>query len=225
MAEDRKFLKTVLLFKDLPESELGKLADTLAPKRFPKHSVVFREGDEGDALYVIRQGLVKISRGSQDGRLKTLAILKPGDIFGEMSVLSSEKRTASAETLVETRVLQLDKRNFLALYKKNAAIGLQIIRTLIERLTQANRQIKNLALGNSRAKIADILLMLYEEFGEEDKGSMNVKLTHQEMADLAGLARETTTKLLNDFSKAGAIGLADKAIEITDIKKLREWVL
>jgi CRP/FNR family cyclic AMP-dependent transcriptional regulator len=225
MPEDKKFLKNVLLFKDLPDSEIGKVAASATVKKFPKHTTVFREGDEGDALFIIKQGLVKISKGSQDGRIKTLAILKPGDIFGEMSVLTNERRTATAETLLETRCMHLDKVSFITLHKKNPGIGLQIIRTLIERLTQANRQIKNLALGNSRAKIADILLVLFEEFGEKGNARVNVKLTHQELADLAGLARETTTKLLNDFAKAGAIGLADKAIEITDIKKLREWVL
>jgi CRP-like cAMP-binding protein len=113
------------------------------------------------------------------------------------------------------------------LVEKNPSISLHIIRTLIDRLIQADRQIKNLALGNSRAKIADILLQLSSEFGGEgeDSAKVGVRLTHQELADLAGLARETTTKLLNEFVKDEAILLKDREIEIVDKNKLQQWVM
>jgi CRP/FNR family transcriptional regulator len=221
------FLKSVLIFQGLPKADLTSLAKSVTAVRFPRHGIIFKEGEKGDSLFILRQGLVKISKVSQDGRIKTLAILKPGQVFGEMSVFSDEPRTARAETLLETRALRLEKERFLALHRDHPAMGLQIIRTLVERLTQADRQIKNLALGNSRAKIADLLLMLYEEFGQTGGGRarVNVRLTHQEMADLAGLARETTTKLLNEFAKEGAIALADRDIEIREIGKLKEWVM
>ncbi len=225
--KDRGFLRGVLLFRDLPDGELAKVAQLLVEKKVGKHHVIFEEGEQGNAFYLIKSGLVKISKASSDGRAKTLAILKQGEFFGEMSMLSEEKRTASAEALLETRLYVLDKPNFSALINKNPLLSLQIIRTLIERLAQADRQIKNLALGNSRAKVADILLFLAEQFGNRDKlpTKVNIKLTHQEIADLAGLARETTTKLLNEFVRDGAIQLADKEIEIVDVAKLREWVM
>jgi CRP/FNR family transcriptional regulator, cyclic AMP receptor protein len=229
MADDKSFLRSVLLFKDLPDVELAKIVSFATEKKFPRHQIVCEEGEQGNSLFIIKQGLVKISKASSDGRIKTLAILKPGEFFGEMSLLSDEKRSATGETLNETRVLVLDKVNFHTLLNKNPHISIQIIRTLIERLSQADRQIKNLALGNSRAKVADILLFLAEHFGNKEKDKaktkVNIKLTHQEIADLAGLARETTTKLLNEFVKDDAITLADKEIEITDVAKLREWVL
>lgn len=227
MPDEKSFLKSVLLFKDLPDSELAKVVQAVTSRKFDKHQTIFQEGEPGDALYVIKQGLVKITKGSNDGRNKTLAILKPGEIFGEMSLFSEDRRTAGAEAILECRVLVLDKASFISIHEKNPQIFLQIIHTLIERLSQADRQIKNLALGNSRAKIADILLFLAEEFGEKEKNAtrVNIRLTHQELADLAGLARETTTKLLNEFVKDDAIALADREIEITNIAKLREWVL
>src|SRR5690606_30943839 len=98
----------------------------------------------------------------------------------------------------------------------------------IDRLALADRQIKNLALGNSRAKIADILIQLSRDFSEGGDGKnkkVDVRLTHQELADLAGLARETTTKLLNEFVKDEAIQLADREIEIIDPEKLAKWTM
>lgn len=228
MPEDlREFLKSVILFKDLPAKELDKVAKLFTEKSFPKYTVIFQEGAAGDLLFIIKSGVVKISKEANDGRVKTLALLNQGEIFGEMSVLSGESRSANAETLTETSTVAIQREDFHALVEKNPSISLHIIRTLIDRLIQADRQIKNLALGNSRAKIADILIQLSAEFGGEgaDTDKVGVRLTHQELADLAGLARETTTKLLNEFVKDDAIILKDREIEILDKKKLQQWVM
>ncbi len=230
MADDLKdFLKEVILFKDLPAKELDKVAKLFSEKSFPKYHVIFEEGAAGDLLFIIKSGVVKISKEAADGRVKTLALLNVGEIFGEMSVLSDENRSANAETLTETSCAVIKREDFQGLVEKNPSISLHIIRTLIDRLIQADRQIKNLALGNSRAKIADILMQLSAEFGGESGGDGNekvgVRLTHQELADLAGLARETTTKLLNEFVKDDAIILKDREIEILDKKKLQQWVM
>ena len=228
MAVDMKeFLKGVILFKDLPAKELEKVAKLFSEREFPKYQVIFEEGSPGDLLFIIAQGVVKISKEAADGRVKTLALLNVGEIFGEMSILGDEARSANAETLTEVRCAVIKREDFQALVEKNPSISLHIIRTLIDRLIQADRQIKNLALGNSRAKIADILIQLSQEFsGEAEEGTrVGVRLTHQELADLAGLARETTTKLLNEFVKDDSIILKDREIEILDKKKLQQWVM
>lgn len=228
MPDDLKnFLKSVILFKDLPAKELEKVAKLFTVKSFPKYQVIFEEGAAGDLLFIIKSGVVKISKEAADGRVKTLALLNVGEIFGEMSVLSEETRSANAETLTETSCAVIKREDFHGLVEKSPSISLHIIRTLIDRLIQADRQIKNLALGNSRAKIADILLQLSNEFGGEggDSDKVGVRLTHQELADLAGLARETTTKLLNEFVKDDSIILKDREIEILDKKKLEQWVM
>ena len=226
-ADLKDFLQGVILFKDLPAKELEKVAKLFTVRDFPKYHVVFEEGSAGDLLYIIQTGVVKISKEAADGRVKTLALLSAGEIFGEMSVLSSEKRSANAETLTEVRTATIKREDFQGLVEKSPVISLHIIRTLIDRLIQADRQIKNLALGNSRAKIADILLQLSQEFGGEgdDSAKVGVRLTHQELADLAGLARETTTKLLNEFVKDEAILLKDREIEILNKAKLEQWVM
>jgi CRP-like cAMP-binding protein len=228
MANDLKdFLKSVLLFKDLPATQLDKVAKLISEKKLPKYQIIFEEGETGETLYIIRSGLIKISKEASDGRVKTLALLKAGEFFGEMSVLSDEGRSANAETLSDTELLVMSKQDFESLLDKNPSVSVHIIKTLIDRLAQADRQIKNLALGNSRAKIADILLLLSQEFGEKEGETqkVNVRLTHQELADLAGLARETTTKLLNEFVKDEAILLKDREIEILNTEKLAQWTM
>jgi CRP/FNR family cyclic AMP-dependent transcriptional regulator len=227
MSDLRDFLKSVILFHDLPAKELDKVVKLFHEKSFPKYQVIFEEGAAGDQLFIIQAGVVKISKEAADGRVKTLALLSGGEIFGEMGVLGDEGRSANAETLTEVKTAVISRDDFQGLVEKNPSISLHIIRTLITRLIQADRQIKNLALGNSRAKIADILLQLSSEFGGEgeDSSKVGVRLTHQELADLAGLARETTTKLLNEFVKDEAILLKDREIEIVDKNKLQQWVM
>jgi len=227
MSDLKDFLKSVMLFRDLPAKELDKVAKLFHEKSYPKYQVIFEEGAAGDLLFVIQTGVVKISKEAADGRVKTLALLSKGEFFGEMGVLGDEGRSANAETLTEVSTAVISREDFQGLVEKNPSISLHIIRTLITRLIQADRQIKNLALGNSRAKIADILLQLSQEFGGEgdDSSKVGVRLTHQELADLAGLARETTTKLLNEFVKDEAILLKDREIEILDKGKLQQWVM
>ncbi len=221
------FLRSVILFKDMPVREMEKVAKLFREMSFPKYHVIFQEGAPGDLLFILQSGVVKISKEASDGRVKTLALLGEGEIFGEMSVLGDEGRSANAETLTDVKTAVINREDFHALVEKNPVLAMHIIRTLITRLIQADRQIKNLALGNSRAKIADILLQLGAEFhGEgEDAGKTGVRLTHQELADLAGLARETTTKLLNEFVKDETILLKDREIEILDKEKLQKWVM
>jgi len=226
-ADSKEFLKNVILFKDLPPAQLEKVGKLVTEKSFPKYQIIFEEGEAGESLYIIKTGLVKISKEASDGRVKTLALLKAGEFFGEMSVLSDEGRSANAETLTDATLLVMAKGDFENLLEKNASVSIVIVKTLIDRLAQADRQIKNLALGNSRAKIADILLLLSTDFGDksEDGTKVNVRLTHQELADLAGLARETTTKLLNEFVKDEAILLKDREIEILNTEKLAQWTM
>ncbi len=227
VTDNKDFLKNVILFKDLPAAQMEKVIKLVHEKKYSKYQIVFEEGEAGENLYIIKKGLVKISKEASDGRVKTLALLKEGDFFGEMSVLSEEGRSANAETLTDAELLMMSKEDFSNLLDKNPAVSLVIIKTLIERLSAADRQIKNLALGNSRAKIADILLQLCVEFGGEgdESNKMNIRLTHQELADLAGLARETTTKLLNEFVKDDAIILKDREIEILNKEKLQQWTM
>src|SRR6478609_5650947 len=124
----RDFLKSVILFHDLPAKEMDKVAKLFHEKSFPKYQ----------------------------------------EIFGEMGVLGDEGRSANAETLTDVKTAVISREDFQGLVEKNPSISLHIIRTLITRLIQADRQIKNLALGNSRAKIADILLQLSSEFGGDN---------------------------------------------------------
>ena len=217
-------LKPFVLFTELDGPHLAKIAAIARERRFPKRHTIFLEGEKGNYVVLIVSGIIKISRSSSDGRVKTLALLRPRDFFGEMALfLPGHERSATAEALTDCRVITIDQTDFEKLLKDVPGISLRIIQTLAHRLQSANRQIKTLALGDSQSKLADLLLWLKDEFpGTAGTGPM-IPLTHQELADLAGLSRETTTRLLNTFEQQGVVSLKSRQVHLADLEKLKKF--
>jgi CRP/FNR family cyclic AMP-dependent transcriptional regulator len=219
-----QILKSFVLFQDLPAPQLAQVASIARERRFPPKHTVFLEGEKGTYVVLIVSGIVKISRSSSDGRVKTLALLRANDFFGEMALfLPGHERSATAEALTECRVITLEQPDFEKLLRDVPAISLHIIQTLAHRLQAANRQIKTLALGDAQSKLADLLLWLKDEFAAPGSDLPVIPLTHQELADLAGLSRETTTRLLNALAKKGLVALSSRQVRLVSpggLKKL-----
>lgn len=220
---DPASLKPFVLFTELDGPHLTKIAAIARERRFPKRHTIFLEGEKGNYVVLIVSGIIKISRSSSDGRVKTLALLRPRDFFGEMALfLPGHERSATAEALTDCRVITIDQTDFEKLLKEVPGISLRIIQTLAHRLQSANRQIKTLALGDSQSKLADLLIWLKDEFpGTAGTGPV-IPLTHQELADLAGLSRETTTRLLNTFEQAGVVALKSRQVQLVELEKLKK---
>ena len=127
-----------------------------------------------------------------------------------------EARSATVEVLEKTTTLSITKEKFEILIKKEPSISLQIIKTLCHRLARADRDIKNLALGDARTRVACVLV----DFKGETE---NIKLTHQEIADMAGLTRETTTRTLKQMSDENVIETRNRNISIKDMERLKDF--
>lgn len=221
---DPQTLKQFILFQELDPAHLAQVAAIARERKFAKRHTIFMEGEKGTYVVLIVSGIIKISRSSSDGRVKTLALLRPKDFFGEMAIfLPGHERSATAEALTDTRVITLDQSDFEKLLKDVPGISLRIIQTLAHRLQSANRQIKTLALGDSHSKLADLLLWLKDEFTSPAGGPPLIPLTHQELADLAGLSRETTTRLLNTFEQEGVVKLRNRQVALTNLDTLKKY--
>ena len=109
------FLKKAPLFSGVSAKGLELIAQNAHELSFIKGAPVFHEGEKGNALYIVKTGLVKVIKASKVGKEKTLAILRPGDSFGEMAILTSEGRSATVEALADTVVFTLTKDKFTEL--------------------------------------------------------------------------------------------------------------
>ncbi|MCE5301336.1 MAG: Crp/Fnr family transcriptional regulator [Spirochaetia bacterium] len=209
------FLKQTGLFSGVSPRGLTMIGEQARENRFRKGDIIFNEGESGDSLHIVYRGMVKITKYNKDGKAKTLAVLKEKDSFGEMAVLTEETRSATVEALDDIITYSVTKDEFESLIKKEPSISLQIIRTLSQRLAKADRDIKMTALGDARARVAYVLMDLKGEL----EGS---KFTHQEIADLAGLTRETTTRTLSRLEAEGYINVKQKKFAINNPQKMKE---
>ncbi len=212
-----KFLKVVFLFKEMSEKGLHILSEHTRENHYKKGDIIFNEGEIGNNLHIIVSGKVKILKLDKKGKEKNLAILKEKDSFGEMALLTKELRSATVQALTDVITLSIDAYEFEDLIKKEPSIPLNIIKTLSERLAKSDRQIKNLAFGNADERIAGVLYDIIEDNKAE--------ISHQELANLAGLTRETVTRALNRFKRQGVIDIKRKKIIIKDLEKIKEFVL
>jgi CRP/FNR family transcriptional regulator len=224
--DKKAFLKKVPIFLNISHKDLANIAKDIIERKYPKGSYLFFENEEGNTLYIVVSGLVKIYRSDTSGRIKTLAYLKEGDFFGEMAMLDEEKRSASAYVLEDSFVLVLNRSDFQRELLNNPIIALKLMKTLSARLRGADKQIEDLTFRNLPGRVASTILDLGSRHGVKtaDGIKVNLKLTHQELAEMIGTAREVVTSILSDFKHAKCVELREKYIYITDEHELRSWM-
>jgi CRP/FNR family cyclic AMP-dependent transcriptional regulator len=226
MERFKSILATLPFLKDLDASYLEYTIPLFRKRKAKKGSIIFLQGDDGDELYIIETGLVKIY--SFDGaKTVILAFLGEGDYFGEMALMKPGlQRSATAETLEPTVFYVLRRSDFEQLLERNNKMALQMLWFTMERLRKANEQIQDLTFLNVRARILKILLRLSKEHGVTVPNGVqiNLRLTHQQIADLVGAVRETATKVLLELQDEGLISVDQKKIILMDSDKLIQKV-
>ena len=133
-------------------------------KEFPQGTVLFREGDPGKEMFVLQSGKVAISKRVRDVE-KILAILGPGEFFGEMAIISNRPRNASATVSEDARLLVIDPKTFEGMIRGNSEIAVRMIKKLAERLTEADAQIENLLLGDPNSRVLHQILQICQSRG------------------------------------------------------------
>jgi CRP/FNR family transcriptional regulator, cyclic AMP receptor protein len=218
------FLATVPLFRDAPERALAIVAGVVRPRRFEAETVLFQEGDAGDALYVLESGLVKLSKVDLGGHEKTLALLQPPEFFGEMALLGHARRSATAITLAPVTAYLLFRDDFQRLLADYPTISLNLTTTLADRLRGMDDEAQVLSYKDAQGRVSYVLLRLYRAGVVEldGNGRALVRLTHQDLANLAGTSRETVTRALKALESEGVIETRPKEVYLVDPEGLEE---
>ncbi len=224
IADIRHFLTEVPLFENAPDRALDIAASVVQRRTYPPGTTVFQEGDTGEALYILAQGMIKLSKIDLGGHEKTLAILQPPEFFGEMALLGEVSRSATAVTLGEVEAYLLFQDDFNKLITHYPSIGLNVTMTLARRLRGMDDEAQILSYKDAQGRVAYVLLRLYRngviEFSDDDRAL--VRLTHQELANLAGTSRETVTRALKVLEGEGVIETRPKEIFLSDPQGLEE---
>lgn len=211
---DRELLRTIPIFADLGEDEIDALARVTSRRKCPKDTVVFFENDEGDSLFMILEGRIKVTILGDDGREIILSVLSPGDFFGDMALLDNEPRSATAIAMEDSELLSLHRADFQNVVVENTRITLALVRALSARLRRANHQISTLALLDVYGRVARLILDMARDEGKRLKDGRIAfrRATHQEIANRIGTTRETVTRMLKDLERQGLIQVDGKEI-------------
>lgn len=219
---DPEVLKQAPLFAELDDEAAGTLAAAMGTIKVNKGDVLFHEGDTEDRLYVVVSGKIKLGRSGSAGRENLLAVLGPGQMFGELSVFDPGPRssTATAVTPCELRVLEHDELTQWLTGRPEVARGL--LGQLASRLRRANENAADLVFSDVPGRVAKALLDLAKRFGEQRDEGIHVHhdLTQEELAQLVGASRETVNKALADFAARGWIRLEPRSVTLIDVERV-----
>ncbi len=190
------------LLQQVPESERGKVGARLRLASYERDEVIFLEGDTGDRVYFVTSGRVKLVHHAAEGRDVVLDVLGPKRVFGIMAAVEHMPYSSSAVALEATVVTYIGRRDFLYLLERYPSVAMRTIRELSLRVKAANDMVRMLATGRVSKRIAHILIRLGRITGD-DPGVIDLPLTRQDVADMAGTTVETAIRTLSRFRREG----------------------
>nr|WP_239579495.1 Crp/Fnr family transcriptional regulator [Microlunatus panaciterrae] len=215
-------MKQAPLFKGLEDEAASALSAAMGTIRLSKGEILFHEGELEDRLYVVVKGKIKLGRSGSAGRENLLAVLGPGQMFGELSLFDPGPRstTATAVTNCELRTLEHDELMTWLTGRPEVARGL--LGQLAARLRRANDVVADLVFSDVPGRVAKALLDLATRFGERKDDGIHVHhdLTQEELAQLVGASRETVNKALADFAARGWIRLEPRSVTLIDVDRV-----
>ena len=223
MVEDvRDDIRNAALFAALDDDAAAALRSSMVEVRLSRGDVLFTEGEPGDRLYVVIDGKVKLGRTSADGRENLLAVLGPGEMFGELSLFDPGPRTATATAITSTTLIALGHEDLQPWLAGRPEVATQLLRALAVRLRRTNEHLADLVFSDVPGRVAKALLDLARRFGVASEDGIHVThdLTQEELAQLVGASRETVNKALADFTQRGWLRHEARAVVILDVERL-----
>jgi len=208
-------LKQSLLLSGLKENELAELACLAIERKLQPGEFIFWEGDAPEGLYIVADGRVKILKHSSLGKEFIIAFFGPGEMFGEVAVFENKPYPASAQALAETRVLAINREDYLRFLTQRPEVALRVISVLSERLREAQGRLNDLSGERVEQRLAKTLLMLSSKLGP------TLPFTRQEIADMTGTTVETTIRVTSHMKDNGIVHSLRNKIIILDETKLR----
>ena len=200
-------LKNTQLLEDISEQELDALAKITPYRRFKAGEYIYHMEDPADALYFVREGLVKVSVYFPNGKEMILALLGQYDLFGELLLLDSERRPNQAEAVTDTTLIVLPEQDFQRLMTQQPTIALKFMQMMTTKLWQAQAAFAEVGAFDAAGRLANLLLRLAQDFGvPNERGIMiDLPLSQQDLAKMIGATRETVSHSLAHLLEYGAI--------------------
>ncbi len=189
---------------------------------FEANKYVYLPEEPAKKIFLISSGRVKIGTYGNDGKEVTKAILSPGEVFGELALISDGSRRDFAYSLEETTLCVLEKGDLQAMLRERNELQLFFMRLIGNRTLQLEQRLENLMFKTSRSRIVEFLHELAETKGRRVGFEREVRnmLTHKEIADLTGTSRQTVNSVLNDLRRQNILTFDRKRMLVRDMDQL-----
>lgn len=207
MLTNLDLMRRVPLFARLTVAQAEALSSAVVKRRYKRGEVLVAQGQKSDALFLLLTGRARVMASDSRGREVILATLGQGDYLGEMSLIDNEPHSATVRAEVQTDVLVLGRAEFARCLPENSSLSYAILRGLVQRLRNADRQIESLALLDVYGRVARALL----DMADEDAGEKIIrgKVSRQDLAKHVGASREMVSRVMKDLEERGLIETQD----------------
>ncbi|GMU60701.1 MAG: Crp/Fnr family transcriptional regulator [Myxococcales bacterium] len=192
-------------------------------KEFKRGTVLFREGEPGKEMYVLQSGRVAISKKVRDVE-KVLAVLGPGEFFGEMAIISNKPRNASAAVEDDARLLVIDPKTFEAMIRGNAEIAVRMIKKLAERLSDADAQIESLLLADPNSRIVHHMLHLCQTRGKAGEEGIEIDFPVKDLPRELAVGEPAIRFMIFRLERSGLIDISGDRITVRDTARLFDFL-
>lgn len=219
---DKCALETGSIFRHLTRDESDKINFEKEFRQFRRGELLYSEGSRISGFYCIHSGIIKVFKTGLDGKEQIIRFAKPGDIIAYRSVLSNEVACTSARVIEDCQVCFIPAEILISLVKSNSTFALELLKLACHELGEANSFITDIAQKTVRERLAEILLLLVEDFGLDEQDYLKISLTREELANIVGTATESVIRLLSEFKADRLVELNGRKIKILNKKGLEK---
>lgn len=226
MADKSKlwYLENFNLFESIDQSNMEKLNNITSMQEIKKSQPIYFAQDPSNSIFFLKKGRVKLTRTSPDGKEMIVALINPGDVFGEMSILDDTERTDYAITMDECLICAISKNDFREFSEKNPSLNLKLTKLIGFRMRKYSERIEGLIFKDAQQRVISFLLSLANEQGKKIGDEIFVKpfLTHQDIASLTACSRQTVNSILTSLREDGVIDFDRRKLIIKNNNELRK---
>lgn len=215
-------LETGSIFKHLTPDEVELINFEKDFRQYKRGEILYHEGNRISGFYCIHSGIIKVYKTGFDGKEQIIRFAKAGEIIAYRSVLSNEVACTSAKVIEDTQVCFIPSEILTSFIKSNPAYALELLKLACHELGEANSFITDIAQKTVRERLAEILLLLVNDFGLDDYNYLRISLTREELANIVGTATESVIRLLSEFKTDRLVELDARKIRIIDKKGLEK---
>jgi CRP-like cAMP-binding protein len=216
-------LQNVDWLRELSPEVADGLREAAELTHYPQGALIFKPAIDPEHVYLLESGLVRIYRESEHAEQVTFGYVQPGEVFGECAVFQDRPRESFAAAHELSTVLKLSRQRFIDAIQSKPSIMFAVAKQIEGRFKNVESRVEDLVFRDARARLAHVILNLSEEFGhvEGDRTTVQIRLTHAELATLIGTSRPTVSIALGELEDEGVVTRTDGYIGITNREALQ----